>query len=377
MRVATAADGAKLCPGGLRIATYRDDAALRSLAREVPMSGGGIRYALEREPDFFALTRLQSDEAEVAVVDAPSEERSRIVAMATRAPIERLFRGRIERFDVLGDLKVHPAHRGRGHGLALFELAARRLREDRSRAGIAVVLEGNSAMTALARSAGRELRIEQLATIEHHAILFAPRCELARGERIRPAEPSDQPAMAALWDRVCAARELAPPWTGRGAPGVRAQTPGLGVDRFTLLERDGELVAFAARWDSSAVRQVRVRSVSRALACVRTAQRAIAAVTGRPPLARDGEILRRSHLACSCAATARDLRALVAHLARDAASSGDAYVDLALDARDPLRAALRGSLRATVRYALIGLTPRAAAPIGALQRPAWIEMSLA
>src|SRR6185503_8785547 len=107
---------------------------------------GPVSYCLEREPDFFSLTRLQGDVAKVAVVDA--ERGGAIDAMATGVHVTRRIAGEPRRLLYLADLKVRPEARGRGLASRLMRRAALEM-EHGATPAFGIVLGGNRAMAPL------------------------------------------------------------------------------------------------------------------------------------------------------------------------------------------------------------------------------------
>ena len=325
-----------------RWATTRDDAALRALARAVPMVGR-VSYVLEREPSYFALTRLVGDEARVAVVDGADP--GTLVAMAATSYLRVQVGGRPVRVWYAGDAKVHPRARRAGHLRRVAQLLGSEVDGRGFPFGFATVLAGNPLMGAVMDHA-TSLCFRRVATLRNSSLLVG----VARRRPpapVRPATEADLGAMAALWARAHAGRDLVPARgeadLGRlfGAFGAPA-TPGLSLDRVLVVQRQGRLTGFALPWDATPIKQIRLRRLSPGLGALRAVYNAAASVLGRPVFPPDGELLRFQYLALPCAETAADLAAVVAVAAERARAEGALYLDLALDRTDPLAPALDG-----------------------------------
>ena len=96
--------------GEPRPATPADNAGLLALAASCPMRADNS-ICVHGSPDFFALNRLEGYDWRVTVVDAPGDAIAGCIAMARRRV---WLDGRSRDSFYINDLKVHPAHRGRG-----------------------------------------------------------------------------------------------------------------------------------------------------------------------------------------------------------------------------------------------------------------------
>src|SRR6266581_188027 len=131
-----------------RPATSADNAGLLALAAACPMRGE-LTLCVRREPDFFALNRLQGDRWDVGVVDAGRAGVIGCIAIAERLAY---VNGVPAPTAYVSDLKVHPAFRGRRNGTgrvadALPEYARETLGASGPHMPVLVtVLGGNAAM---------------------------------------------------------------------------------------------------------------------------------------------------------------------------------------------------------------------------------------
>src|SRR5207249_258853 len=198
-----------------RPATSADNAGLLALAAACPMRGE-LTLCVRREPDFFALNRLQGDRWDVGVVDAGRAGVIGCVAIAERVAY---VNGVPAPTAYASDLKVHPAFRGRRNETgrvadALTEYARETLGAIGPHMPVLVtVLGGNAAMAPRLCGPRGLPQFIRFATIRTFAVpLFTlRRLDPLPGLSVRPAEERDLDEMAALWRAVAPLRQLATP----------------------------------------------------------------------------------------------------------------------------------------------------------------------
>lgn len=318
---------------GVRWATREDDGALRRLCRRTPMHGP-ISYCLEREPDFFALTRLQGDHGgRVAVIDAGTE----IAAMAMMAPFRAWVGGAEQRCAYVGDLKVAPEHRSRGLAGRVVRFLAQALQHQDIDRMVFLVLAGNPATGLIDNSHG-PLEVRKLRTLRNFLVPFGASMGLQPDAVIGRATPQSTAEMIALWNRVQRRRAFAPVLDEQlllhWLQGLR------GLDDSRLVRRNGRLTGFCAVWDASAIKQIRLLRLSHGMRAATGLFNVLAALRGRPRFPRLGQTLRGLYVCHVCAESPDDLAALLVDVHNQYRESGSLYFDLALDREDPLRAAL-------------------------------------
>jgi GNAT superfamily N-acetyltransferase len=361
----------------IREATLADGPRLLALARATPMAGA-LSYCLEREPDFFALTRLQGDEAHVWVAEAGDE----LVGMGTGIVSRLHVGGRARRAIYLADLKVSPRHRQQGIASRLYQVAYEGAARLGAELTYGLVLGGNRVMDSLHRRLPASIAARRIATVRSHSLFLGGRARPAPAPspsdvRTRRAVAGDLDAMAALWRRVHAARDLVPALGDATRLGARLALPGgIRVEDFLVVERGGAITGFAAVWDPAAVRQVRIVSVGRALAALRGAYNPAARLLGRPRMPDDGGLLRSLYLTYPCVESSHDFEALV-ESARDAHRAGGAlFLEAALDVRDPLAPVLARRFALRVDYHVVAFGWDGAPPAACAQ-PVYLDLGLA
>ena len=342
----------------VRDAVTSDNAALVRLAAACPMRGD-LTMCMDRDPDFFALARLEGDRWRVGVAEREGEIIGCVAASARTAYIG----GYVTPTGYAGDLKVHPAHRGGESADALTRFAADTLRGFGGNALLTLVtiLEGNRAMERRTIGPRGLPRLARFATLDVHAIPFLlPRASWVRGLTVEAARQEDLEEMGALWRTVAPLRQFAPALDAERLAAFIDAAPGLSIEDYLVARRaDGRIAGFLALWDQHRLKQLRVLGYSRRLSVARTALDAIARVAGTPRLPNVGSALpslAAFHLCVPHTAPAV-LRALLLHAHEAHRRSGRLFFTLALDRRDPLRVALRGLLAQPTYVGAYATTP--------------------
>ena len=356
-----------------RDAAGGDNAALVALAAACPMAGD-VSLCVDRDPDFFALNRLEGERWRVGVAHAVDE--TALVGCIATAERRVYLHGRAERTAYVSDFKVHPAHRGGPVADALAGWArgaCRDLGGERVPTTM-TILAGNAPMERRAAGPRGLPPLARFATLQAWAVpLLWPRRERVPGVRVESASGErDLDEMAALWSRVAPGRQLAAVLDADALAAWVARAPGLSPESYLLARRgDGRLAGFVGVWDQSSFKRLRVTGYSRRLAAARLAVNAVAPLAGAAPLPPAGEPLRSLAAVHLCVpADAPDvLRALLLRAYALHRGRGWSFLTLGLDARDPLRAALAGlAAQPTAVHAYVS-TPAGAydgPPLGAL-----------
>jgi ribosomal protein S18 acetylase RimI-like enzyme len=361
-----------------REARADDNAALVALAAACPMAGD-LTMCVDRAPDFFALARLEGDRWRVGVAEADGAVVGCVAASERLAYVD----GRATRTAYVGDLKVHPAHRGGPAADALEELAREACREygGGDALTLATVLAGNRAMERRAGGPRGLPRLTPFATLHVYAVPFLwPRPTDVAGLRVAHARDEDLDEMAALWTRLAPARQLAPVLDAAGLASWLRRAPGLAVhDYLVARRRDGRIAGFVAMWDQRAFKQLRVLGYSPRLAAARRAVNAVAALAGTPRLPAAGAALPSLAAVHLCAPSDEPavLRALLLHAYAERRGAGHRVVTVSLDRRDPLARALAGLWAQPTAVRAYATTPRGAWRGAALDgRPLYFESAL-
>jgi GNAT superfamily N-acetyltransferase len=334
-------------PATTRDATAADNEALLALAAACPMEGD-IGLCMQRRPDFFALNRLEGSSWRVGVVDDDAGTPIGCVAVAER---HVYIHGKPARSMYVSDLKVHPAHRGRGVADALTAYA-RAVCDETGGPDVAIfftVLAGNAAMERRFASADGTAVASRIATMRAHSVplLWRRRTGGTAAQRITRAADADVEEMMQLWRRVAPSRQFAPVHDAGSFAAWVSAAPGLELSGYLLArDRSGKLLGFAGMWDQSGFKQMQVTSYSRSMAAFRAAFNAGAPAFGAPRLPRRGGFLRTLTAVHVCVPADRPdaLHSLLLAAYDDYRGAGYSFVNIGLATDDPLTRAVTGLL---------------------------------
>ena len=336
--------------GAVRVRAARadDNDALVALAFACPMEGD-VGLCVSRAPDFFALHGLEGDAWAAAV--AEDAESGAVVGCVAVAERRAWVHGRAADVTYVYDLKVHPAHRGGPAADALMRWVPGECerRGGADALSFLTILAGNARMER--RTTGQipgVPRCTRFATIRSYSVMLLGRRRLAAGRsglRVSRARPEDVEEMIALWGTVAPGRQFSPVLDAERLTHFAATAPGLGLESYRVARRrDGRIAGFAAFWDQSSFKQLRVTRYSPRLSAVRLAFNALAPLAGAATLPRAGGALRNvtAFNVCVPADAPGVLRTLVRDAHDDLRAAGNSLLSVGLDTRDPLTAALDG-----------------------------------
>lgn len=331
----------------VRQATPADNAALIDLAARCPMRGS-IGLRIDRDPDFFALHRLEGSASRVWVTE---HEDDGIVGCVAAAPRDVWLQGHPTTVVYAGDFKVHPAHRGScvADVLQRTVLDAARDAGDGDPLIHFTVLDGNRAMERRLHGPRGLPRMHRVATLATYSIpLLWPRTrDRSSAPHIESASTHDLEAMAALWARMAPGREFAPRFDADTLHAWIRAAPSLSLEQY-LVARDarGNVTGFLAWWDQRTMKTLRVVTHSVMSALVSELLRAASPMLGSAPPPRRGEPLHVATVLHACVPSDRPgiLRALLLEAYRRARGADRVLLNITLDVRDPLGSALHGLL---------------------------------
>ena len=252
----------------------------------------------------------------------------------------------------VGDLKVHPAHRGRGAADDLLRYARRVCRgwggDDMP--CLATALAGNRGVERRVGGPRGLPQLRRFATVRSHAIpLLLPRRGPGPGPyTVRPARETDLEEMAGLWRAVARERQFAPVRTAEDFQHSlpTAPYPDLSLGDYWLAHRvgTGRLAAFFALWDQHAFKRTHVLRYGTRVGALRRVLNLAAPLFAAPRLPEAGTPLRQLAV-FQLAAHGEEpgaLRALLDRVYPEARRAGYVLVTIGLDVRDPLTRALDG-----------------------------------
>jgi len=333
----------------LRPATSADNAGLLTLAAACPMRAE-LTICVRREPDFFALNRLQGDRWDVGLVDGG---RSGVIGCIALAERLAYVNGTPAPTGYVSDLKVHPAFRGRRNGTgsvadALIGYARDTLGAiDPQMPVLITVLGGNAAIAPRLPGPRGLPRLNRFATIRTFAVplFILRRLGPPQDLCVRAAEERDLDEMAALWRAVAPLRQLAPVMHPDQLRRLCTDAPGLSLSSYWIARHaSGRLAGFVALWDQHRLKHTVVQRYSPGAALFRYGFNLAAPLVGAPRLPAPGAPLRylSAFQVCVPATDPGLLRALLVTGARAHAGSPHAVCTIGLDVTDPLTRALAG-----------------------------------
>lgn len=355
-----------------------DNAALLDLVEACPVQAS-FSLRVSRRPDFFTLIRLGGEWARVLVVETAEGTLAGCVALLGR---QCWIGGVVRPSFYVGDLRVHPAWRGRGVSVALVS-AARDLAEeiDPDMPALATVLAGNRAMRALVAGRGRTSPFLHIATVRLYTLPLIRRRNPSRALRIAKAEPQHAGEMAALWSKLAPKRQFTQARDESALSEWIAAAPGLDWSSYWLARRpDGCLAGFVAVWDERGCKETTVLGYTRGAAAFRAMYNVVAPALGGAALPRRGEALRALQVVHLCVAPEEPdtLRALLLAAAEGCRGLGAVAMTIGLDVTDPARRALAGIPAITTdveAYVLTAGGPWRGPPLD--DRPLHFEIALA
>ncbi|HUQ47694.1 MAG TPA: hypothetical protein VM053_05540 [Gemmatimonadaceae bacterium] len=327
----------------VREATAVDNCELLSLAASCSMRGD-ISLRIERQPDFFALNRLEGLDSRVWVVDA-SDRLAGCIATIFR---DAYINGQRMRTGYVGDLKVHPRCRNTVTADSLCNFAGGQM--DQLASGtptLVTVLAGNRPMEKRLPGPRGVPAFDWIATIRSHSIpvLWKRQLNDHSTVKIERARWRDLDQMVRLWSRVSPSRQFGPIFDSNSLADWIRLAPGLDISSY-LVARScaGEVVGFVALWDQSSFKQMYVERYSRQMSIVAALNNIIAPRFGGARLAAPGEQMRYQTAVHVCVPgeTPEILHSLLIAAHNQLRNTGFAFFNVGLDIVDPLSIATSG-----------------------------------
>jgi predicted N-acetyltransferase YhbS len=332
----------------IRPAELTDGPSLLELSRNCPMHGA-ISLTIEREPDFFALSRARGS-ARTLVAEAGG----RLVGCVGLARRPAWVDGRRAEIAYLADLKVAPAQRRSGLGSRLVATMLASEARARPLPLVATVAAGNRAVERLAVGLRADCGLR--GAIEVTCLqLFAAPAPVEPGIELGRAQPGDEASLAGLLDRFYRERQFAPIFDDGGFKAMLACSPGLALEDHLVARRGSRIVAAVAMSALDSLKRVRLLRVTPALRLGLAALAAAARALSMPAPPAPGGELRLVFLRHPAHAPGEEaaLAALIRRATREARTSGHHFAVLTVPAHDPLARCARSIPRVSYRYRLL------------------------
>jgi len=348
--------------GRLRIASSSDGALLCNLFGSVPMSGDLV-LSTRREPDFFALYRMQGGAFETHVY----ERDARLTGMGSFLVRDGWMDGEPCKVGYLGDLRAtHAAARER----AVARLYGPLLDEVSERLGCTIFLTSVMSSNRAALRALTQRTVRRACQPHYHplrsytatAVQFLKMRRPARQHdfHVRTATPEDLRALEALLAEDHRQRPFGWRFDSGELRHRLASWPGYSLARTYLAFRsDGALVGCATAWDPTPVKRYLVHQYRGALRWLRLAIQSWALVSRISALPRPGEAFRYFYLVNVSVREENPavFRAILERIYADYQRAGYHFFSVYQDQNDPLAPALAGFFTRSLAFQLFAVTP--------------------
>ncbi len=344
-----------------RLATPADNAALLDLFGAVPMHGA-LALATRRDPDFFALYRMQRVEPFVYVADGEGGLKGMCAALLRDGWLD----GAPARVGYLGDLRVR-FDRSRAFARFFgeyFEDLCRRTACTRYYTSI--LASNQAALRALTRKRSERTRqphYELLRPFTTVSIQLTFRPRRTTDVRVVSARPDDVPAIVARLDADHRHRAFGYRFDEGEFEHRLVHWPGFDLDS-TLVAKDagGHVVGVASVWNPQPVKRFEVRAYNGSMRWVKRGYDVAATVMGWPRLPDAGQEFRSAALTNLSVKDddVRVVRALLEAAYQRLHGTGLHFFSLDLGHEDPWWPALRGFVTQRLDFALYAVTPHGA-----------------
>lgn len=328
----------------VREASETDNAALLSLAQN-SFVARGVRWTIERAPDFF--TPFRAEPGGWWVVLAEDTATDTCVGCISVAVREAHVAGHARPTAYLSRFFVRPGYRRRGIGDELCRRVAGLSRGTFGvdGLGLAVIREGNASMRPRLAGPRGLPGLARFGRVRIHSIPTRRLKNAGRGRdavEVGVATPADVEEMAKLGRRVFPERQFGPVFDADSLIRWIARAPGLGISDHLVAYEKGTLVGWLGLWDEGVIRRARLAGYSRAVAVRNVIHDALAPLTGVTPVPKVGEVVGCTAIVHVCVPQHRPdvLRSLLIEAGRRLHRQGCPWLRIALDPRDRLTGAL-------------------------------------
>jgi GNAT superfamily N-acetyltransferase len=333
----------------IRVAAAGDNQALLELTRASPMVAD-ISLCMERDPDFFALTRARGHGRTLV-----AECERRIVACGSVCRRTAYLMGEPGQLGHVADLKVDPQFRRVGLAQRIMSEIATAESERQPAPYVGTTAAGNAATKSMVMRFGEGRKLLRLGGFTSYQLLPLRRYRMAPGLEIGRAEPRDESELVGFLDDFHCRYSFAPVFRGGGLTQLLSHSPGMKLSSYRIARRRGRIVAAVAAWDASAVKRSRVYGMTARLRSMswllRTARKAFPV----PPFAAEGELLRFVYLRHPAFAEKEIgvLSGLVRSTVNEIASQQLHFALFTCADGDPLAQCLKGIARTRYHYSLL------------------------
>ncbi len=331
----------------VRSATAADNDALLALVRRCPMKAD-ISLIVERDPDFFALSRVRGDaHTSVAEIDGT------VVGCLSAWRHGAWLGGSPAEICYVGDLRVAPEHRRRGIGWQLGRINLDYLNTLPALPYLGATGAGNTAVAPLAADFGAGG--PPIARFTSWQLLPVVPLKIPPNIYIGAAEPRDEGELVALLDDFYKSRDFSPVFSDGGLRQLIDRSPGMRLSDYLLARHRGRIVAAIGMWDASSVKRTRVVGMPLWLRALCAVGRGVSRVAALPPFPQRGTLLHFQYIrhAAFAQGEAQALLGLVRWAVNAARARDEHFVLYTCADGDPLGSAVAGAPRLSFHYGIV------------------------
>ena len=226
----------------VRAAGASDNEGMLALIRRCPMQAD-ISLIIERDPDFFALSRARGDaHTFIAEIDGA------LVGCLSAWRRDAWISGRPGSVCYIGDLRVSPEYRRRGIAHQLGMAMCKFQGELPVVPYLLAMGDGNRAVAPVAATFGAVG--QPIARLTSWQLLPVMRLKIAADIDIGTAEERDVLELTTLLDDFYRSRDFAPVFGAGGLHRLIAASPGARLSDYLVARRKGRIVAALGVWDA-------------------------------------------------------------------------------------------------------------------------------
>lgn len=326
----------------LELATAADDADLRHVLRETPMSGH-IAVSFRREPSYFAAAAV--DGTFHQVIAARDSATDHIVGFSTRSVRNRYVNGKPQPIGYLSTLRLLAEHRNRGLVARGYAYLRRLHADGRTGLYLTTIAAGNETALKILTS-GRTGLPNYHYIGDYHTLVIPipkspsrpPAARLPSELTVRRATAADLPAVLTFLHEHGPKRQFFPCYEPQEFFTADGTFRDFQPAELTLALRSDRLVGTLGAWNQSHFRQSVVHQYSRTLNWSRPLYNGWARLRGLPQLPPAHQPLRYCVAALPVVASddAEVCRALLRAVLVGANGGDHQHLLLGLHASDPL-----------------------------------------
>lgn len=364
--------------GLLRLATPRDDLAIRRLFNKTPMQGDLV-ISTDRAPNFFTLYQVQDAHTECWVAERDDE----VIGCASFIIRAGWLNQERKNVCYLGDLRASP----RAFGL-ITRFYRQMLESVRSRHQVSFFYAGIMDSNLLARKALVQRRGNRKQQPVYHPmrhydavnLRFRSRTpKVPKGWKVRRGTNSDLAQVVTFLHEDHRNRPAGYCFDQHEFEHRLKHWPGFTLQNTYLAYHEGRLAGLCTAWDAQALKRYQVHAYRGQLKWIYRASRWLSPIFNTPKLPAPGEHFRYAYLA-NCSILDQNpmaLRALLAKIMEHSSKEGLHFLMAYIERDSPLNQALNGFSVQRTAFTLYEVTPPKQVASALNDAPTGFEIALA